>query len=1135
MSTAIKSLQLRGFKSFNRKVELSFQPGLNCVIGPNGSGKSNVLDGLCFILGKRSSMDMRAENFADLLFKRKAVSAAEGEVNIVLDNSRGMFPVGDKIVELKRKIKKTGQTQYKVNGKNSTRQQVLDMLAPARIFPDGHNIILQGDINRFIDLKPIERRQLIEEVAGIAIYEEKKAKALLELNKVDERLKEVNIVLKEKETYMKNLEDEKKGAQTYKELQENIKKFQAGEFALKQKYAKERRDKVAAEIEAKLIEIGDAKLELEISTKKITQFKQQLEKLEKEIQKKGGEETLRLQKEVESVRIELEKARTLVSTSLSALDSVQKRKSDLEQNLSNLDSKLKERETEKANLEKEILSLEKQEAALKKGSVADLKGLETDVDRLEKEIDSLKTKRENTNTDIHQFQAKIQIQESELKFIRSRISQLNDSAKDFSVAKELQQKLIKEIDQLAREDSRLALELGELRKELIKKEESLTKSKILARGSQDAFLRDAAIRVLKEKSISGVYGTVAELGNAKQQYATALSIAAGNRMRNVVVDNVNTAIKCLELLKNSRSGIATFLPLDKLKTNSDDDIPDSVLKKSGVLGRAQELIDCEARYKKVFSYVFRNTLVIQDIETAKSLGVGKYRMVTLDGDLFETSGAITGGFRQQSAIVFETVAREQIDKLELELGKLRDQFETLSAERARLEDKLFEFRKSKAEVDAKAALTEKGTLAREIANLEKRAGQLEELVKKHSSSIEELGKELAELELKITEKVTDRNAVKVQLHDAQFGTSAEKAEELQQKRTELESALAAAKATIENALLVEKENTARVLKELEKEKRSFDKQVADEENKIKNLEKDYDAKEKERESFHGKLKQAFEEQAGLSNQLRDTESSYNKFLAQQNMLEQAKNNLAVERAKYEAELAGAEEELKPFVGVEPTQFKTLDEAGKKIHEAELKLSSLGNVNMRALEVFGDVLKEYNELATRTSKLQEEKASVLSVIDEVEKRKAEAFMKTYNEINNHFSNIYEQTNVKYLGAFQLENPEKPFEAGVLVHITDLKKKRVPIASLSGGEKVLVALAFIFAIQEHEPASFYLMDEIDAALDKLNSEKVAKLLKEYSKRAQVIVVTHNDAVITEADSVYGVSMNKDGESVIVSLKI
>ena len=1134
MGTAIKSLYMRGFKSFNRKTDILFQPGLNCVIGPNGSGKSNVLDSLCFILGKRSSADMRADNFADLLFKRKSASASEGEVCIVLDNSRGMFPVGEKQVELRRKIKKTGQTQYKINGKNSTRIQVLDLLAPARIFPDGHNIILQGDVDRFVDLKPIERRQLIEEVAGIAIYEEKKTKALSELGKVDDKLKEVNIVLKEKETYMKNLEDEKKGAQTYRELQTDIKKFQTGELCLKKKYAVERRNKVAGSVETKVLELDNTKLELEISSKKIAQFKQQLEKLEKEIQKKGGEESLHLQKEVEVIKIELEKARTLISTSLSQITQVQKRKTDLEQSISTITAKLKEKESEKSNLEKEHSAIEKQESVLKKGSLADLKDLEANVDKFEKEADSLKNKRDKTSSEIHQLKARFQVQESELRLIEDRIAQLKNSTKDFSAAKEQQQKLIKEIDILAREDSKLALELGELRKDIIGKEEKLTKNKILSRGSQEALLRDTAIRVLKEKDFSGVYGTVAELGNAKQQYATALSIAAGNRMRNIVVESVDIAIKCLEMLKSSRAGVATFLPLDKLKSFADD-VPEAILKKSGVLGLAHTLIDCEPKYAKVFKYIFRNTIVVQNIDIAKSIGVGKCRMVTLDGDLFEPSGAITGGYRHAAGMVFETVAREQIDKLDLELGKLNEKFSELSSGRAKLEDQLFALRTAKAEVDAKAELTEKGQINREIVNLEKRALQLNDSAKKNFEKIGDLEKDTVELEVKITEKVSERNVIKTQLHDAQFGDSVAKAEELQQKKSELETTLAAVKATIENALLPEKDNTLRVLKELEKEKKSFDKQISDEESKVKELEKKLEIKEREQESFHGKLKQAFEEQVGLSSQLRGAEADYGKFLVQQNVVGNEKNNLAIEKAQYEAELAAIEEELKPFVGVEPIEFKTLDEAKKKIHDAQVKLESLGNVNMRALEVFEDVIKEYNDLAVRVSKLQEEKTSVLSMIDEVENKKTEAFMKTYNEINNHFSTLYEKTNVKYAGELQLENLEKPFEAGVLVQIMDSKRKRVPSTSLSGGEKVLVALAFIFAIQEHEPAAFYLLDEIDAALDKLNSEKVAKLLKEYSAKAQVIVVTHNDSVISEADSVYGVHMNKEGESVIVSMKI
>ncbi|MEM2874155.1 MAG: chromosome segregation protein SMC [Candidatus Nanoarchaeia archaeon] len=1133
MKTYIRQLQLRGFKSFNKKVDINFQPGLNCIIGPNGSGKSNILDGLCFILGRLSSKDLRAENFADLLFKRKGAIAAEGDVSIVLDNDSKIFPLEAKTIEIRRKIKKNGQTQFKINGKNATRAQVLDLLAMARIFPDGHNIILQGDISRFVDLRPLERRQFIEEIAGIGVYEEKKAKALLELGKVDERLREVSIILREKETYMKNLEEEKKGAEAYRELQNDIKRFQAGELKLRQEYAKAKRDKVAAEIEAKVLDIGNIKLEIEIASKKIAQFKQQLEKLEKEIQKKGGEESLRLQKEVEAVRIKLAQSRTLVATSLNEIERIQKRKTDLEQQLSSLQAKLRTEEEKKAAFEQQLQQIEREEAALKKGSVEDLNTLGAEVDKLEKEIDSLRNKRDKINTQIHELNAKIQVYDSEIKLISQRIDQLRASTKDFAEAKQKQQQLAKQIDSLAKEDSKLALELGELRKEIIKKEESLTKSKIIAKGSQEALLRDAAIRILREKEIPGVCGIVAELGNAKQQYAIALSTAAGNRMKNIVVKDVETAIKCLELLKSSKSGVATFLPLDKLKI-FEEDVPETVLKKPGVLGLAHNLIECEPKYKKVFQYVFHNTIVVQGINVAKELGVGKYRMVTLDGDLFEPSGAITGGFRQTS-MVFETIAHEQIDKLELELGKLKEQFNILEQKRIKLEDELFSLRKAKAEVDAKAELTEKGKLAKEISNLEVRKMKLEENLQKASKTVKDLEQDLIKLETEIAEKVSSRNRQKVQLYDLQFGSSMEKAEEIARKRTELEAAIAATKATIENALLPEKENILRVLRELEKEKKSFDKQISEEEVKIKALEKELEAKEKEQESFHGKLKEAFEEQFGLSNTLRETESEYNKFLVQLNKVETEKNNLAIEKAQYEAELAAIEEEMRPFVGIEPTEFKTLEEAKKKIRDAQAKLEALGNVNMRALEIFEDVLKEYNELSIRVAKLQEEKNSVLAIIDEVEAKKTEAFMKTFSEINSHFSSIYSKINVKYNGELELENLEKPFEGGVLVKITDAKKKRVSITALSGGEKVLVALAFIFAIQEHEPASFYLLDEIDAALDKLNSEKVAKLLKEYSRKAQVIIISHNDSVISEADALYGVSMTKEGESAVVSIKL
>jgi len=241
--TYLKQLQLRGFKSFNRKTVFDLSNGLNICVGPNGSGKSNVLDSLCFVLGRMSSKDLRADNFAELLFRRKTNVASEGEVVLTLDNEAKVFPYDTKEVELKRKIKRSGQTQYKINNRNVTRQQALELLSKAKIFPDGHNIILQGDIARFVDMKPIHKRQVIEEIAGIGFYEDRKNKALQELAKVDERLKEVDIILSEKGAYMKNLEKEKADAEKFRDVEKQLKSAQATEVNIRKNYALAKKEK----------------------------------------------------------------------------------------------------------------------------------------------------------------------------------------------------------------------------------------------------------------------------------------------------------------------------------------------------------------------------------------------------------------------------------------------------------------------------------------------------------------------------------------------------------------------------------------------------------------------------------------------------------------------------------------------------------------------------------------------------------------------------------------------------------------------------------------------------------------------------------------------------------------------------
>lgn len=1127
MKTHISQLHLRGFKSFNRKTDIIFSPGLNCVIGANGSGKSNVIDGLCFILGRMSSKDLRAENFLELLFRRKTNVAAEGEVSIVFDNSSKVFPFDTKEVEIRRKIKKKGQTQYKVNGKNATRQQVLELLAPQRVFPDGHNIILQGDIAHFVDMRPLERRQIIDEVAGIAIYEERKNRALSELAKVEEKLKEATIILKEKESYMTNLEQEKKGAEQYRELQTQLKSAQATEIKLRMNLAESKKTKTLGEVEKRDQTIRNLKLDMEISAKKLEQHREQITKLEKEIQKKGGEESVALQKSVENIRIELEKARGLVASSLNEIGRIKVRKTDLEKNLADIENKISGKQKEKSEFEAEVDKLAKAESALsKKSDISDLKQLESENETLDKELESLQA-------NVHSLQSDIKISEHELNSALEKTSELEEQEKKFGNAKDAKarlKKVFEDISKLASQDSKLALGLGELKKDLIKKEEELAKAQIVSDSAREILLQDRALKEIigRKKSVPGILGTVAELGKVDPEYSAALSIAAGNRMRQVVVENVDTAIKCLELLKGSRAGIATFLPLDKLRVQDDGEIR-NILKKPGILGLAADLITCESKFKNLFRYIFRNTVIIKDVSAAKSLGISKYRMVTLDGDLFEQSGAITGGFREKGAgIKFEqTDLRGAIVKVEADISKLNSEVQAKESERLTLEKQIEELRREKAELEGRAEVAKEFDFD-VVDKLRKTSEQIKLSIEKKKTDLEKSEKDFSE-------KLAERNALKMQVHQLRFGGRKE-LDELVQKKIQLESALAAARATLENGLQPEKESIQKVLKELEKEKKDFEKQISQKESEIKTVEKELEKKEQEQEAFHGKLKNLFEQQNELGVKLRDEESSQNKVLLATSQAEQEKNNLAIEKAQHEAELTALLTELEPIKDIPILEnLKSIESAKSKIREFNNKLTTLGNVNMRALEIFESVQTEYGDLATKVSTLQTEKNDVLLIIDEVEKKKSDAFMKTYNEIATNFAETHKKIADKNHANLELENPEKPFEGGVVVRVTDLKGKRGSLAGLSGGEKVLVALSLLFAIQEHEPAPFYLMDEIDAALDKVNSEKVAKLLREYSKKAQIIVISHNDAIISESDNLYGISMTKEGESSIVSLKI
>jgi len=1102
---------------------------MNCIIGPNGSGKSNIGDAICFMLGRLSSKDLRADNYSELVFKKKGgKSVGEAEVYFQLDNSSGAFNIDSKVIEIRRKIKKSGQTQYKLNGKNVTRQQILELLTPQRIHPDGHNIVLQGDIARFVDMRPVEKRQVIEEVSGIGIYEERKQKTLKELEKVEEKLKEAQIIVAEKETFLKNLEKDKEEAEKFQSAKELLEAAKATEINLRLKNLEKKKETNLANIEKNIAAINKFKDEIENIKTKLEELRKESAEIDETIRKRGGEEDLKLRKEIEELRINIEKSKALVETSEKEISRFENRQADLKNNLKEIERKIAEKQKEKKELEKKLKELSKS-AKPQKG--LGFEKVETQLESCEKKIESLQNKKAEIISDFQNAQTELKVIEHQIENLKERLSEFG-SEKEFDAksAKERYKKLVDEINKIASQDSRLALRLGELKKDLIKKEEELTKAKIHAGSAQELLMRDLAIRTIMNKKIKGVHGTVADLGKVEDKFSLALQVAAGGRLKNIVVETPDIAIKCLNLLKESKAGIATFLPLSKLKSPAKTTLP----KKKGVYGFAHELISCENKFKQIFKYVFGNTLVVEDVNAAKGVGIGNYRMVTLEGDLFELSGAISGGYRKRGmGVGFESKDSSiKINQLEQQIDVIKKEIGALEKERGSLDVKLIELRKEKVELESKIELYQKIGGKDKKKDIENKIKEFLAKQKEYNSKISSLKKEIEKLDNEIKKEIAQRDALRLKAKDLRAKLRAGEDE-----LTKTKERLAVISAEIENALLPEKENILNVLKSLEKDALLFKKQIKEEEEKCKKLEKALREKEKEELKAQSKLRDLYAKKGELNELIRKEEDKLLSAKEQLNKFEQEKNTLAILKAEIEGELAGLKEEFKPYEGKQLLEnIKTIEEAKKKIRYLERKIAEMGNVNLKALEAYEVVKKEYEELAWKLSKLETEKADILEVIEEIEKKKKDAFLKTFNEIAKNFEAIFSKIAEKHIAKLQLENEEAPFEGGINVSVTDAKGKRISLASLSGGEKVLVALAFLFAIQEYEPAPFYLFDEIDAALDKVNSEKVAKLLKEYGKKAQIIVISHNDAVISEADALYGVSMNKEtGESNVVSLKI
>jgi len=1143
--TTIKQLRLRGFKSFPKLVEIPFENGYNCIIGSNGAGKSNVVDAICFVLGKISAKSLRAEKSANLIYHggKKGQPAKEAQVDIVFDNSKNDFPIKGNELKVSRIVKQNGNSTYKLNDDVVTRQQVVDLLGQAKIDPDGHNIILQGDIIHFMEMKPEERRELMEEIAGISIYEDKKQKAMNELEKVDSKLNEASIILTERETYMKELKRERDQAEKHNEIESDIKSNKATYLHLQIKDREEKKDEIEKKIKEQTNERDKHESEINEIKKYIASKKNELSGINKEIESKGEVEQKKIHVDIEKLKIDIVKNSTRLETCNSELEKINARKKQLEKSLDETNKNIDELKRKKDKIEKEIKSCSI-EGIRANDAITKFKekhNIKEDFVKSMDDVDSSIEKNQAETTRIsHDMQEKVreldktsfEINGLKIAENKEKIDQIKALRADF---KDVANELSKMQNELAVTETQEA----KARRTIIELDEKKAKANAHSIGMQEFNSMDIALKKIMGLGDKGVIGAVSDLGKIQSKYSTALSVAAGPRIKSIVVDNDVTAARCIGYLKENKLGVVTFLPLNKMKSRPLQDEVRPLLNLPNICGLASDLIEYDKRYRDVFNYVFGSTVVVEDLGIARKIGVGRARMVTLDGDLVETSGAMVGGFRRKIPGFKEKDFDADVKLLEGDIEKNKKLLDLLENKEDELNEGIKELRNKKANIEAEILKFEKVYGITDIDALKEKRDKLLEKEKETSREISNYEKELASLNNETIKLKALRSKIKEKAADSDVANNLNKLEEEKAKIKEnllsLKAELSNTDIQINNIFNQEKDKIAALISSGEKERNEFANEINNLNSALKDQKNELKEKESLQKRFYSDYNNLFVKRKRTEEDMNKKELGMVKNEERIKSIQQRLNSVEIDRAKVVAELAGLSHEFEQFKDEKIRRGLSLQDLKDDINKLENMIKNMGNVNMRALEIYNEAEIEYNKIIEKTSKLKIEKDDVLKLMSEIEGKKKDIFIKTYKVIANNFKSIFGNLSTKGEAYLEICNEDDLFNnGGVDIKVKIASNKFLDLKSLSGGEKSMAALSFIFAIQEYWPASFYLLDEVDAALDKTNSDLLSKLIKKYSDKAQYIVVSHNDQVITEADTIYGVSM-QDAISKVVSLKI
>lgn len=1179
----ISEIVLDDFKSFGRKTRIPFYEDFTTVSGPNGSGKSNIIDSVLFALGLARTRGIRAEKLTDLIYNpghedgSSTGGPREASVEVVLDNEDGTLAreqvvsaagseqVGDvETISVRRRVKRTDDNYYSyyyLNDRSVNLSDIQDLLAQAGITPEGYNVVMQGDVTGIINMTAGQRREIIDEIAGVAEFDAKKESAYEELDTVKERIEEAQLRIEEKEDRLDQLEDERETALEYESLREDKEEHQGYLKAAELEEKRAELDDTRERIEDRREELDELRREFDEKQGRVTRLEEDLEDLNAEIERKGEDEQLRIKREIEGIKGEIDRLEDKIETANATIEEAESDRREAfveidrkEETIEELDAEIRETKLEKASVKADLQEKEADREEIK----GEIDTVDTAYDELKAELgekkDALEAVRDEKNErqreqdrlldEARRRSNAMGEKEDEREAAEAQVPEIESEIADLEAERE---RAVKNREQIEGVVEDLKAEKGDLQGKLDRIEDDLREkqgeyAELEAKAGQSGDSSyGRAVSTVLNAGLDGVHGTVGQLGGVDPDYATACETAAGGRMANLVVDDDGVGKRCIEYIKSRNAGRATFLPLTEMQRRSLPSPP----AVPGVVDFAYNLVDFDGAYAGIFSYVLGDTLVVEDIDTARDL-MGDYRLVTLDGELVEKSGAMTGGSRSGSRYSFSKSGKGQLERVAEAITDLQDDRDALREELRDVEDRLDsardresnaadQIREIESEIEGKRETREEteariDRLDEEIAELETAREEVDEEMQGIEAEIGEADQRIERIDGEIADLEDELADSKIPELTAQLEEIDEAIDDLEDEFDEFDGRL--------NELDLEKEYTENAIEDLEANVEAAEERIEENRERIEEFEGAIDDQEtllEEKRDAVADLEAELEERKEDREQLRETlEAATEDRDEIRERVSSVESRLETLRNSADR-LETAVQELEREVGeYDPEEIPDHDTVEETIDRLETEMEALEPVNMLAIEEYDGVESDLAELTDRKAVLVEEREGIHDRIESYEQQKRATFMDAFEGIDEQFREIFERLSAG-TGELHLEDEADPFEGGLTMKAQPGDKPVQRLDAMSGGEKSLTALAFIFAIQRYNPAPFYALDEVDAFLDAANAERVGELVDELAEDAQFIVVSHRSAMLERSERAIGVTMQENNVSAVTGIDL